>query len=660
MDNSNSNSNSNSSNRLYLNFGNGNERLAPSGDRSNYPTTPSTFPQPVFPQSSGQQQQSSNLHPPQQQQQQQQQQQHYSTGYAPPGYFVPNQYPPQYPAQPQATDFAPQNVYQQRSNTPGTNDPNTGLAHQFSHQNLGGAARAAPGYGARGASPAQRPRTAGASGQPSGYGSYPAAPMPTQSPAPVDEFARAPERNPDKYGSNANNNQVKCSKLAADFFKDSVRRARERNQRQSEMEQKLAEPNQPASRREQIWSTGGRKEGQYLRFLRTKDRPENYATVKIIGKGAFGEVKLVQKKQDGKVYAMKSLIKTEMFKKDQLAHVRSERDILAESDSPWVVKLFTTFQDSYFLYMLMEFLPGGDLMTMLIKYEIFSEDITRFYIAEIVLAIEAVHKLGFIHRDIKPDNILLDRGGHVKLTDFGLSTGFQRLHDNNYYAQLMQGRSNRPRDRNSVALDQINLTVSNRSQINDWRRSRRLMAYSTVGTPDYIAPEIFTGHGYTYDCDWWSLGTIMFECLVGWPPFCAEDSHDTYRKIVNWRQTLYFPDDITLGTEAENLIRSLICNTENRLGRGGAHEIKAHSFFRGVEFDSLRRIRAPFEPRLTSAIDTTYFPTDEIDQTDNATVLKAQAVQQRAAGQPGPVEETPEMSLPFIGYTFKRFDNNFR
>ncbi|EHL01252.1 putative Serine/threonine-protein kinase cot-1 [Glarea lozoyensis 74030] len=146
---------------------------------------------------------------------------------------------------------------------------------------------------------------------------------------------------------------------AETFFKDSVKRARDRN---------------------------------------VRDKPDNYQTLKIIGKGAFGEVKLVQKKQDGKVYAMKSLIKSEMFKKDQLAHVRAERDILAESDSPWVVKLYTTFQDSDFLYMLMEFLPGGDLMTMLIKYEIFSEDITRFYIAEIVLAIEAVHKYGYIHR----------------------------------------------------------------------------------------------------------------------------------------------------------------------------------------------------------------------------------------------------------------------
>ena len=142
------------------------------------------------------------------------------------------------------------------------------------------------------------------------------------------------------------------------------------------------------------------------------------------------------------------------------------------------------------------------------------------------------------------------------MTDFGLSTGFHKLHDNSYYQQLLQGKSNKPRNnRQSVNLDEINLTVSNRSVINDWRKSRRVMAYSTVGTPDYIAPEIFSGHGYSYDCDWWSLGTIMFECQVGWPPFCAEDAHDTYRKIVAWRTNLYFPEDVQLGPEAENLIR---------------------------------------------------------------------------------------------------------
>ncbi|KAL1836430.1 hypothetical protein VTJ49DRAFT_5151 [Mycothermus thermophilus] len=639
----------NQGNRLYLNFGNNNDRLAAT-DRT-YPTTPSTFPQPVY------QGQPGAAQPSSQQGYQQGQ------GYASAGYF---QQPAGQYAGTQYADYssAGQGYGQPPSTAAGANnDPNTGLARQFSNQNLGGggpaaAARASPYAGGWGQAQGQRPRTAGGQGQQPGYGAgyVNTPPLPNQGAEP-GYFAAAPERNPDKYGPTANNNQKKCSQLASDFFKDSVKRARERNQRQSEMEQKLAETTDPR-RRESIWSTGGRREGSYLRFLRTKDKPENYTTIKIIGKGAFGEVKLVQKKTDGKVYAMKSLIKTEMFKKDQLAHVRAERDILAESDSPWVVKLYTTFQDANFLYMLMEFLPGGDLMTMLIKYEIFSEDITRFYIAEIVLAIEAVHKLGFIHRDIKPDNILLDRGGHVKLTDFGLSTGFHKLHDNNYYQQLLQGKSNKPRDnRNSIAIDQINLTVSNRSQINDWRRSRRLMAYSTVGTPDYIAPEIFTGHGYSFDCDWWSLGTIMFECLVGWPPFCAEDSHDTYRKIVNWRQSLYFPDDIQLGAEAEDLIRSLICNSENRLGRGGAHELKAHPFFRGVEFESLRRIRAPFEPRLTSNIDTTYFPIDEIDQTDNATLLKAA---QARNGQQQQQEESPEMSLPFIGYTFKRFDNNFR
>lgn len=200
-------------NRLYLNFGSNNERLAPS-DRQ-YPTTPSTFPQPVFP-------------PPSQQHlaaQQPQAAQQYPGGYAPSNnYFAPNQYqtPVDY-ASAQATS-----AYQPRSNTPGTNDPNVGLAHQFSHQNLGGAARA-NAYGARGPSPGQRPRTAGSSGQQPVY-SYQNQPMPAPASRPLD-FQTAPERNPEKYGLNSNNNQKKCSQLAADFFKDSVKRARERNLR---------------------------------------------------------------------------------------------------------------------------------------------------------------------------------------------------------------------------------------------------------------------------------------------------------------------------------------------------------------------------------------------------------------------------------------------
>lgn len=428
------------------------------------------------------------------------------------------------------------------------------------------------------------------------------------------------------------------------YYKVAVDSAIERNARRVELERRLqGEALLSEERKNRQLLQLGKKESTYLRLRRTKLGLSDFKTVKVIGKGAFGEVRLVQKIDTGKIYAMKLLKKDEMLKKDQLAHVRAERDVLAESDSPWVVQLYYSFQDSSHLYLIMEFLPGGDLMTMLIKYDTFSEDVTRFYLAECVLAIEAVHNLGFIHRDIKPDNILIDKDGHVKLSDFGLSTGFHKQHDSKYYQRLLESANSQTSGhsahaaRNSVMVTSINLTMTSKDQIATWKANRRKLAYSTVGTPDYIAPEIFLQKGYGNECDWWSLGAIMFECLVGYPPFCSESTHETYQKIMQWQSCLIFPDDVYLSREAEDLIRRLITSADKRLP---VEEIKEHPFFYGVDWESIRRIDAPFVPRLQSVTDTSYFPTDELDQV-------AEDSQTDSGGA--------SKDLAFLGYTFKRF-----
>lgn len=448
------------------------------------------------------------------------------------------------------------------------------------------------------------------------------------------------------------------------YYQMSVSHAIERNQRRVDLENRLAaeEAGMSEERKNRQLQNLGKKESQFLRLRRTKLSLEDFITVKVIGKGAFGEVRLVQKKDTGKIYAMKTLLKSEMYKKDQLAHVKAERDVLAGSDSPWVVSLYYSFQDSVNLYLIMEFLPGGDLMTMLIRWQIFTEDITRFYMAECVLAIEAIHKLGFIHRDVKPDNILIDIRGHIKLSDFGLSTGFHKTHDSNYYKKLLE-KENQPQgglsvpgkngQRNSMMVDAIHLTMTNRQQMQTWRKSRRLMAYSTVGTPDYIAPEIFIHQGYGQECDWWSLGAIMFECLIGWPPFCLETPHETYRKIISWQESLIIPEDIHLSPEAEDLIRSLLTSSDRRLGRhNGADEIKQHPFFRGVDWETIRRVDAPFIPKLRLITDTRFFPTDELENVPDSPAMSRAQQQQQQDGEGQNVKE----DLPFIGYTYSRFD----
>jgi len=310
-----------------------------------------------------------------------------------------NQYVPSYQfQQPTHNLQSPQPAYQTNSRpymNQNANDSTNGLIQQFSNQDLGSAPRSGPLN--RTPSPAGgRPRTAGDARQAAQpYQGHLAPPMPSRSPKPEEEE----QPNPRKYSENILKRGTAAKQLVNSVFQENIERARDRNQRAKELDAVMKDPNVPQLVKDREANNLAQKEARFLRFIRTRETPQNFQTIKVIGKGAFGEVKLVQRKTDGKIYALKSLIKSEMFKKDQLAHVRAERDILADSkDNPWLVKLHASFQDSAFLYMLMEFLPGGDLMTMLIKYEIFSEDITRFYMAEIVMAIEAVHKLGFLHR----------------------------------------------------------------------------------------------------------------------------------------------------------------------------------------------------------------------------------------------------------------------
>ena len=385
-------------------------------------------------------------------------------------------------------------------------------------------------------------------------------------------------------------------------------------------------------------------ERQYLRLRRQRICASYFETIKVIGRGAFGEVRLCRSKDTGEIYAMKSLRKSEMIKKDQVEHVRAERTILSQASNPWVVKLLYSFQDDENLYLVMEYLGGGDLMTWLMKYDVFSEAQTRFYMAEIILAVESIHNMGFIHRDLKPDNVLIESNGHVKLTDFGLCTSFKRQPED--YLSLESLRALDAEQQAASNPSSVN-ALDQRERIATWKRARRAVAYSTVGTPDYIAPEVFRKTGYGKEVDWWSLGALMFEMLCGYPPFCSNDSRETYLKIMNHKESLRFPDDVSLSSEAVSLIRSLLCEAPVRLGLNGANEIKQHAFFKGFDWDNVTKMPAPIIPNISSEVDTSNF--DSFDETT--------AHQMPAPGNGGGRRHRlSKEDLHFVGYTYKHFD----
>uniref|UniRef100_A0A8C1H0Y4 Rho-associated protein kinase 1 n=1 Tax=Cyprinus carpio carpio TaxID=630221 RepID=A0A8C1H0Y4_CYPCA len=275
---------------------------------------------------------------------------------------------------------------------------------------------------------------------------------------------------------------------------------------------------------------------------------------------------------------------------------------MAFANSNWVVQLFYAFQDDRYLYMVMEYMPGGDLVNLMSNYDV-PEKWARFYTAEVVLALDCIHSMGFIHRDVKPDNMLLDKAGHLKLADFGTCMKMNKD--------------------GMVRCD------------------------TAVGTPDYISPEVLKSQGgdgyYGRECDWWSVGVFLYEMLVGDTPFYADSLVGTYSKIMNHKNALTFPDDSDISKDAKSLICAFLTDREVRLGRNGVDEIKRHSFFKNDQWswENMRETAAPVVPELSSDVDTSNFDDIEEDRGEEETfpIPKAFVGNQ----------------LPFVGFTYYQF-----
>ncbi|XP_056608313.1 microtubule-associated serine/threonine-protein kinase 1 isoform X1 [Triplophysa dalaica] len=305
----------------------------------------------------------------------------------------------------------------------------------------------------------------------------------------------------------------------------------------------------------------------------------DFQTIKLISNGAYGAVYLVRHLETQQRFAMKKINKQNLILRNQIQQAFVERDILTFAENPFVVGMFCSFETRRHLCMVIEYVEGGDCATLLKSIGALPVEMARMYFAETVLALEYIHNYGIVHRDLKPDNLLITSMGHIKLTDFGLSKiGLMSLTTNLYEGHIEKD-------------------------------TREFLDKQVCGTPEYIAPEVILRQGYGKPVDWWAMGIILYEFLVGCVPFFGDTPEELFGQVIS-DEIVWPEDEDALPADAQHLISCLLqTNPLLRLGTGGAFEVKQHSFFCDLDWSSLIRQKAEFIPHLESEEDTSYFDT---------------------------------------------------